>query len=131
MSPASFDHLILPFDSKVIDLIRSRGGVVLVHMHGAIGSMLEQVAALGANALDPLEGPPGGNVDLGEAKRRIGIGFVCWEISMIWLSLRQRTMISSMPAVRIVCVKLVPAADTSLAEHPLDFLPPDSTNSGL
>lgn len=72
MSPASFDHLILPFDSKVIDLIRSRGGVVLVHMHGAIGSMLEQVAALGANALDPLEGPPGGNVDLGEAKRRIG-----------------------------------------------------------
>ncbi|HBG00182.1 MAG TPA: hypothetical protein DDW87_01220, partial [Firmicutes bacterium] len=48
MSPASFDDLVLPHDSKVIDLVRSNGGVVLVHTHGAIAGMLEQVAELGA-----------------------------------------------------------------------------------
>ncbi len=45
---------------------------VYIHTCGAIGDRLELLAASGADGVDTLDPPPLGNVDLADAKRRIG-----------------------------------------------------------
>ncbi|MFW6159486.1 MAG: uroporphyrinogen decarboxylase family protein, partial [Planctomycetota bacterium] len=48
------------------------GGRVRAHCHGSCMQFLEPFADLGIDAIEPLEGPPPGDVDLAEAKRRVG-----------------------------------------------------------
>jgi uroporphyrinogen decarboxylase len=71
-SPKTFDALITPFDAPIFDMIHSYGGRVIVHHHGNIGGILERIAGLGADGIQPIEEPPIGDCTLAEAKARIG-----------------------------------------------------------
>jgi uroporphyrinogen-III decarboxylase len=71
-SPAAFDALITPFDGPLFELIHSHGGKVLVHHHGNVSAILERIADLGADGIQPIEEPPIGDCTMAEAKRRIG-----------------------------------------------------------
>jgi uroporphyrinogen-III decarboxylase len=71
-SPAAFDALITPFDAPIFDLIHSYGGKVIVHHHGNTDALLERIADLGADGIQPIEEPPIGDCTMAEAKRRIG-----------------------------------------------------------
>jgi len=73
-SPKSFDALITPFDAPLFDMIHSHGGRVIVHHHGNISGILERIADLGADGIQPIEEPPIGNCTFADAKRRIGVG---------------------------------------------------------
>jgi len=71
-SPAAFDALITPFDAPLFELIHRYGGKVIVHHHGNTSAILERIADLGADGIQPIEEPPVGDCTLAEAKRRIG-----------------------------------------------------------
>jgi len=71
-SPVAFDALVAPFDGPLIDLIHRFGGKVIVHHHGNINAILERIADLGADAIQPIEEPPVGDCTMADAKRRIG-----------------------------------------------------------
>jgi len=72
LGPAAFARLVTPHDTELTRRIHTAGGIVYYHNHGKVNAFLEAFAALGLDALDPLERPPCGDVDLAEAKRRIG-----------------------------------------------------------
>ena len=72
MNPSYFDSLITEYDRKIFEVVHKYGGLVRVHSHGNALDFLETFRDMGADALEPLEPPPLGNVILKEAKRRIG-----------------------------------------------------------
>jgi uroporphyrinogen-III decarboxylase len=76
LGPKGFDALVKPYDAELVRVIHKYGGVAYYHNHGDVNQYLERFAELGIDALDPLEVPPYGDVDLADAKRRIGDG-VC------------------------------------------------------
>ena len=72
LGPRGFDELVMPFDQELVALMHRHGAIAYYHNHGPVSGYLERFAALEIDALDPLEAPPWGDVDLAEAKRRIG-----------------------------------------------------------
>lgn len=72
LGPAAFRELVTPFDTALVDAIHRHGAVAYYHNHGRVMGYLDLLAALGIDALDPLEAPPWGDADLAEAMARIG-----------------------------------------------------------
>lgn len=69
----AFETLIAPYDTALIELIHHYGAVAYYHNHGKVMRFLQELAALGMDAMDPFEAPPWGDVaDLGEARALIG-----------------------------------------------------------
>lgn len=67
-----FDEFVFPYDKAVNDAIHAIGGRHRSHCHGNCMDFLERMSEMGVDAIEPLEPPPCGNVDLAEAKRRVG-----------------------------------------------------------
>lgn len=72
LGPKGFDELVMGFDPELVAMMHRHGAIAYYHNHGPVTQFLERFAALGIDALDPLEAPPWGDCDLGEAKQRIG-----------------------------------------------------------
>jgi hypothetical protein len=73
ISPKIFDAFVAPYDAELIELAHSVGQRVVYHTCGGMMPILEQVASLGPDAMETFTPPDmGGDVDLAEAKRRIG-----------------------------------------------------------
>lgn len=72
LGPVGFDKLVMAFDAELIGLMHHHNAIAYYHNHGPATQFLDRFAELGMDALDPLEAPPWGDADLGEAKRRIG-----------------------------------------------------------
>lgn len=69
LGPKAVPRLLAPFDAPQADLMHHYGALVHYHNHGPIMRFLDALADLGIDSLDPLEAPPCGDCDLGEAKR--------------------------------------------------------------
>jgi len=69
---AFFDEFVVPYDKVVNAAIHRHGGRLRVHCHGKCGDFLETFADMGADSIEPLEAAPRGDVDLADAKRRVG-----------------------------------------------------------
>jgi len=73
MSPHDFDEFVVKYDSQLIAKIHEYGYLTIIHSHGKVNSFLEKFAFdIGTDGLNVLEPPPMGDVDLADAKRRIG-----------------------------------------------------------
>ncbi len=73
ISPKVFDEFVAPYDRAVIAHARAAGQRVVYHTCGGMMPILERLVGLGSNALETFTPPAmGGDVDLAEAKRRIG-----------------------------------------------------------
>ena len=72
LGPEGFKRLCIPFDSELVRTIHKYGAVAHYHNHGPAMRYLEYFADIGIDSLDPLEAPPWGDADLGEARRRLG-----------------------------------------------------------
>lgn len=72
LGPKGFDELVMDFDPELVALMHRHQAIAYYHNHGPVMQFLERFATLGIDALDPVEAPPWGDCDLGEAKRRIG-----------------------------------------------------------
>jgi len=73
MAPRYFEEYVLPYDRELISVIREGDNFACIHCHGKLDAILEMIASMEPDALEPLEPPgAGGDVSLAEVKRRIG-----------------------------------------------------------
>ena len=72
LPPALFQEYVCRYDKPMIDLIRASGGYARVHSHGRLRGILDDIAAMEADVLDPIEPPPQGDVELAYVRQRYG-----------------------------------------------------------
>jgi len=72
LGPKGVEALLKPYDIPLVETIRRYGAIAYYHNHGKVWEFLDDLKALGIDALDPLEAPPWGDVELKEAQKRIG-----------------------------------------------------------
>lgn len=71
--PASFfDDYVVRYTKPMVDAIRRHSGYARLHCHGRTKSALPRMAAMGADAFDPIEPPPQGDVELADVRREYG-----------------------------------------------------------
>ena len=56
----------------MIRAIHAHGGYARIHCHGRLKNILDMIAGMGADGLDPIEPPPQGDVELRDVRRRHG-----------------------------------------------------------
>jgi len=77
ISPKLFREFVAPYDSALIAAAREAGIRIVYHTCGGMMPILEDIADMGPDAMETFTPPEmGADVDLAEAKRRIG-GRVC------------------------------------------------------
>ncbi|MDR0473638.1 MAG: uroporphyrinogen decarboxylase family protein [Treponema sp.] len=76
LPPSFFSRFIKPYLREMTELIHSYGALVRVHCHGRIDKALDDIIFSGADALDPCEAPPDGDLTLRDLKKR-SCGKIC------------------------------------------------------
>lgn len=69
LPPRLFDRYVLPYVGPMVERIHAAGAFARIHCHSRVRDLLPKFVALGADATDPVEPPPDGDVTLAEAKR--------------------------------------------------------------
>jgi hypothetical protein len=73
ISPDQYREFVLPYERMVIEGINSQFDIpIYTHTCGSISDRLELMRETGTNGIDTLDPPPLGNVELKDAKKRIG-----------------------------------------------------------
>jgi hypothetical protein len=72
ISPRFYRKFVAPYEGRIAKAVRGLGIPAYVHTCGAIGDRLEMMAETGFSGIECLDPPPLGNVELAEAKRRVG-----------------------------------------------------------
>jgi uroporphyrinogen decarboxylase len=73
ISPAILDRFVAPYDTEIICAAQENGHRIVYHTCGGMMAILENVAAMGVNAMETFTPPGmGGDTDLKTAKERIG-----------------------------------------------------------
>ena len=72
LSPEYFTIFVTPYVKRMSDIIHQYGAKMRLHSHGRIGKVLDEIMRTNPDALDPIEPPPDGDIELGEVKKRIG-----------------------------------------------------------
>jgi len=72
LPPALFEEYVVRYTGPMVRSIRRHGGFARLHSHGRIRSALPHFVAMGADATDPVEPPPLGDIGLAEARREFG-----------------------------------------------------------
>jgi len=72
LPPSLFREYVVPFDTELIGEIHKSGGFARVHSHGNLADIIGDIAAMGADGLDPIEPPPQGDVSLKFVREKYG-----------------------------------------------------------
>jgi len=72
LSPSMFEEFGLPYLKTMVDYVKSKEVFTYLHMCGSINDRLETIASTGIDGIECLDPPPIGDVELGDAVRRIG-----------------------------------------------------------
>ena len=72
LPPGAFREFVVPYVSEMIDLIHRYGCLARIHCHGRVREVLDLIVETGADAIDPVEPPPDGDITLAEVKARYG-----------------------------------------------------------
>jgi uroporphyrinogen-III decarboxylase len=72
LSPRLYRDYILRYHQRMNEALKSAGGSPIIHACGHANALLEGFAEAGAAGVEPLTPPPLGNIDLSDAKRRVG-----------------------------------------------------------
>jgi hypothetical protein len=72
LPPHLFDAYVVRYVTPMIRAIQAHGGYARVHCHGRLKNILDLIAGMGADALDPIEPPPQGDMELGAVRQRHG-----------------------------------------------------------
>jgi hypothetical protein len=67
-----FDEYVVKYTGPMVAMIKAHGGFARIHAHGRIGKVLDKIVGMGADAIDPIEPPPHGDVDLRVVRERYG-----------------------------------------------------------
>ncbi|MFH0964760.1 MAG: uroporphyrinogen decarboxylase family protein [Planctomycetota bacterium] len=71
-SPAQYREIFLPRIRENVELIHSYGALVDHYNDGKMSDVLEDLAGVGCDVIETLAPPPLGDVDLADAKKRVG-----------------------------------------------------------
>ncbi len=72
MAPHSYDRFVVPFETKLIEFLHGMNIPVQIHCHGKVRHALSCMLKEGADATDPVEPPPAGDVTYVEAREIVG-----------------------------------------------------------
>jgi uroporphyrinogen decarboxylase len=72
LPPEFFERFSLPYIKEMVDLIHNKGALVRIHCHGKIRQILAMLQETGADAIDPCEAPPDGDITMKEIKDIVG-----------------------------------------------------------
>ncbi|MFO7636416.1 MAG: uroporphyrinogen decarboxylase family protein [Clostridia bacterium] len=72
LSPRMFNDFVTPYLITMCREIKEAGGIPRIHCHGKIKEALKEFMKTDMMALDPIEPPPDGNIELSEVKRLCG-----------------------------------------------------------
>jgi hypothetical protein len=72
LPPRLFREYVCRYVTPMIDVIHRSGGYARIHSHGRLRGILDDIVAMGADAIDPLEPPPQGDVELAAVRQKYG-----------------------------------------------------------
>lgn len=72
LPPRLFREYVTGYDTALVAAIQAGGGYARLHSHGRLAAILDDIVATGCDALDPLEPPPQGDVQLADVRARHG-----------------------------------------------------------
>lgn len=72
LPPYLFREYVCRYVTPMIKAIQRYGGYVRIHSHGNLKLILDDIAGMGADGLDPIEPPPQGDVELAYVRERYG-----------------------------------------------------------
>lgn len=72
LPPHLFEEYVVRYTGPMIEAIHRTGGYARVHIHGRIRNILDSVVRMGADAIDPIEPPMQGDVELAFVRARYG-----------------------------------------------------------
>ncbi len=76
LPPALFREYVCRYVTPMIEAIHRGGGCARIHCHGHLNAILDDIAAMGADGLDPIEPPPQGDVELAYVREHYGKNMV-------------------------------------------------------
>ncbi|HUT61161.1 MAG TPA: uroporphyrinogen decarboxylase family protein [Phycisphaerae bacterium] len=76
LPPELFRRFVTRYDGRYVEMIRAAGGIPRIHCHGKTARVVDQIAEMAPEALDPLEPPPDGDISVAELKAAVG-GRIC------------------------------------------------------
>jgi len=76
LSPALFRELVVDYDLPIARKIHDAGCYLRLHSHGRLANIIEDLRELQPDILEPVEGPPSGDITIGDLARRVGRGCV-------------------------------------------------------
>jgi len=72
VSPALFREFVTAYDLPIARKIHDAGCYLRLHSHGRLANILDHIMALEPDLLEPVEGPPSGDITIAELARRVG-----------------------------------------------------------
>lgn len=72
LPPTLFDDYVVKYTKPMVKQIKNYGGFVRIHSHGCIKNILDYIINMEADAIDPIEPPPHGDVELKYVRRKYG-----------------------------------------------------------
>lgn len=72
LPPERFRDTVCRYVAPMVASIQRTGGFARIHSHGRLRAILDDIAGTGADALDPIEPPHQGDVELAEVRVRHG-----------------------------------------------------------
>jgi len=72
LPPHLFEEYVVRYTGPMVEMIQKHGGFARIHCHGRIRAVLDYIVEMGPAAIDPIEPPPQGDVELAYVRRRYG-----------------------------------------------------------
>jgi len=72
LPPHLFGEYVVRYTGPMVEMIQKHGGFARIHCHGRIRAVLDYIVQMGPAAIDPIEPPPQGDVELAYVRRRYG-----------------------------------------------------------
>ncbi|MBZ5703236.1 MAG: hypothetical protein LAN84_15495 [Acidobacteriia bacterium] len=76
LPPRLFQEYVVRYTEPMVKAIKKHGGFARVHCHGRLNAILDSICEMGADATDPIEPPPHGDVSLEYVRRKYGARLV-------------------------------------------------------
>jgi hypothetical protein len=72
LPPRLFEEYVVWYTKPMVRTIKQHGGFARIHCHGRIRAVLDLICQMGADAIDPIEPPPHGDMELEAVRCRYG-----------------------------------------------------------
>lgn len=72
LPPNLFDEYVVRYTAPMVRTIKDNVGFTRIHVHGKIRNVLPSIIKMGADAIDPIEPPPQGDVELSYVRGEYG-----------------------------------------------------------